>query len=790
MYCPSPVVAKAITLGIVEPNRVKRLAGRVQRRARDLPSCDLIWIEELLHYRWITPYQAGALLAHVGAERVEHASPQPDSPLEIGPYVVLDRVGCSDLGATYRGRLRGAADRVAIRCLSPGGADPESVAAQLETETGAWRSLEDPCVIATQCLPLPPGPPVLVSAWVEAEPLARLLCAGSRLSCAAALAIWRQLVAVLARADTCGLVHGDLRPSNVLVHPSGRVLVTGCGLRRALKGAALRVARRLPPERYDYVAPQVAYGDTAPDASSDIYALGCLLYHMVTGRAPFPGADAATKCAAHRAGRPCDPRSLGVELAAEVRAVLVGTLEPDALRRIGSYNELLSRIPPSAARPVRSLQAELGRRSAPRWTNLADEPRPPRLPRWAVAAGVVILACTAAFGGRVRLLPLLRLPFAERPGPAARLRPVAPERENAAPTRVPTRALWDATEKLRRAYEKAQPGQTIVLQSPGPYLMDELEILKPIELRGDKGVTPLFLGGPGAGLRITARDVRLENLHFIRLNEALAMRGTARAMIDCQAPRCVVSDCSFQDLGPEPSAAVAIFWRAAEPVGSEPASLECRNLLFRNLACGVSLAPRTAVRLSLIQCMHLGPGPLVRSASLVAGRALDAVDVSLAQVTVYGSTAIEHSFAHPADDMPPLRVATEACLVLPADRQQPVLEVRYAGQPNIPMPRVSWTGARTFCPSDACLLRVWPGPGELAWQLPGITAWNEYWKSRPTGVIGIPVPFASRLEDPAEVPRPRPADGQPVGADPSLLCYPPRISAEQLALFIARLTAR
>ena len=140
MYWGSPLLAKAVSLGLVEPRRLARLDRRVRRRARDLPSCDLIWTEELVHARCITRYQAQALLrstafaphpasptmpaidpeteqkptvagVHSAAQETvdgpaasAHA-PGPEhrsDPLQIGPFLVFDRAGRSDLGATYR----------------------------------------------------------------------------------------------------------------------------------------------------------------------------------------------------------------------------------------------------------------------------------------------------------------------------------------------------------------------------------------------------------------------------------------------------------------------------------------------------------------------------------------------------------------------------------------------------------------------------------------------------------------------------------------------------------------
>src|SRR5207244_11357275 len=122
-----------------------------------------------------------------------------------------------------------------------------------------------------------------------------------------------ELIKLLAKADAQGLVHGDLRPSNVIVDGQGQIHLIDCGVRRAMPNAGLRVERNLPPDRYDYVAPEVAAGEIPADPVNDIYAIGCLLYHLVTGRPPYFGGSAERKCALHRAGRLIDARTLGGE---------------------------------------------------------------------------------------------------------------------------------------------------------------------------------------------------------------------------------------------------------------------------------------------------------------------------------------------------------------------------------------------------------------------------------------------------------------------------------------------
>jgi hypothetical protein len=413
-----------------------------------------------------------------------------------------------------------------------------------------------------------------------------------------------------------------------------------------------------------------------------------------------------------------------------------------------------------------------------------------------------------------RMLPVLRIPASDGRRVAKH---AAPGDRKAGSRRADPRAvtgLWNATEELRRAYEDAQPDSTITLKSPGPFLMDAIDITKPITLRGADDVRPLFLGGPGCGLRIAASQVRLENLHFLQVGQPLAgqRRHDSRAMIECSGSRLTLDGCSFQDTSRESDLATAVSWRPpadthhgvapavlagrgrssdvhAAEYSSQPAGFEGRNLLFRKVGVGVDVNGMAAVRLRLENCVHLGPGPLVSSASL-PGRPFEAIELSVLSVTVFGASTITHAFGHPIDDMLPLSVVAENSLLVPQVREQPILAVRYAAPTATLMPKVSWSGSGSICPADATVLELTRSPDTAPVRLTDIAAWKAYWGPRQTGLVGLRLECPDTvLSNPTQVPRLR-ADGQTAaGAELSQLRYPPAVTLEQLPILLMRLTA-
>jgi hypothetical protein len=347
--------------------------------------------------------------------------------------------------------------------------------------------------------------------------------------------------------------------------------------------------------------------------------------------------------------------------------------------------------------------------------------------------------------------------------------------------------IWSASDELRRAYEAAPPHGTITLQSPGPFLMDAVEIRKPITLRGADSVRPLFLGGPGAALRVAADDVCLENLHFVRVASSLAgqTRHDSPAVVEFAGDNGAVRACSWHILDTTAPPPAAIRWNRTLRRDGRPSLLELKHVTWSGVDAGVLPVGDGAMRLVLENSVHRGAGELVRSTS-TPGAAFDSIELHFTRVTVAGSGLVRHRFPHPIDGALPLRIIAEDCLIVPRDRDQPILSVAYAAQPVTLMPKVSWSGSSTICPADATTLAVDRGPEASPWRAADVAAWNAYWGAHPTGLIGAPLDFASAPDDIASTAS-LSANSTAGGADQTQLALPPRVALEQLPLLMKRL---
>jgi eukaryotic-like serine/threonine-protein kinase len=193
----------------------------------------------------------------------------------------------------------------------------------------------------------------LAMEYVPGRSLAEALEAGRPFAAPVALDIARQLAGALASLQALGIVHRDVKPGNVRVLPSGQVKLLDFGIAliesaRRLTWAGLSHAVGTP----DYMAPEQIRGRRG-DARTDVYALGTLLYEMLTGHLPFEPGDVGAVLEAKLHGEPTLPSAHLPGIDPALEAILLRALARDPRDRYAGAGELLDDLrDPSAVRPA------------------------------------------------------------------------------------------------------------------------------------------------------------------------------------------------------------------------------------------------------------------------------------------------------------------------------------------------------------------------------------------------------------------------------------------------------
>jgi tetratricopeptide (TPR) repeat protein/tRNA A-37 threonylcarbamoyl transferase component Bud32 len=269
----------------------------------------------------------------------------------VGPYRLLRRLGAGGMGEVYLAEDSRLRRQVALKRLTDRTLCGAEVRARILREARAAGKLQHPGIAAVFDV-VEDGEAVwIVMEYVPGETLAARL-KRDRLPVDAALGIGTQIAEALAHAHAHGVVHCDLKPSNVQLTPDGRVRVLDFGLaqrpERALAAEETRL-RSLDVSQADsgrvtgtagYMAPERLRG-LRPDERSDVYSLGVVLFQLLTGRKPFAGTDLVAVAAAALSAPAPAASSVEPEIPGAVSLVVSRALSADPAARFASATELV-----------------------------------------------------------------------------------------------------------------------------------------------------------------------------------------------------------------------------------------------------------------------------------------------------------------------------------------------------------------------------------------------------------------------------------------------------------------
>jgi serine/threonine protein kinase len=268
----------------------------------------------------------------------------------LGAYEIVAAVGAGGMGEVYRARDARLHRDVAIKVLPDLFArDPERLA-RFEREACTLAALSHPHIAHVYGVEESGRVYALVMEFVEGEDLAERIGRGGAIPLDEALPIAKQIAEALEAAHEQGIVHRDLKPANIKVRPDGAVKVLDFGLAKAMgaDGAGARADLENSPTITSpfalsdmgvilgtaaYMAPEQAKGKPV-DKRADIWAFGCVLYEMLTGRRPFAGEDVTDTLAAIVRADP-DWSALPADTPPAIRTLLRRCLEKDRLQVAG-----------------------------------------------------------------------------------------------------------------------------------------------------------------------------------------------------------------------------------------------------------------------------------------------------------------------------------------------------------------------------------------------------------------------------------------------------------------------
>jgi formylglycine-generating enzyme required for sulfatase activity len=266
----------------------------------------------------------------------------------LGVYELLEKLGEGGMGAVWKARHTRLDKLVAVKVLPPRWTDSAAALSRFQREMRAVGKLEHAHIVRAMDAGDVNGTHYLVMEYVEGTDLGKLVKERGRCKVDSACEMVCQAALGLAHAHKAGLVHRDVKPSNLFLSKQGTVKLLDLGLARLHDESAAADSEALTAQGQvlgtpDYMAPE-QWGDThAAGAPADLYALGCTLFYLLIGRAPY--ADArhsapANKMHGHVMEAAPDLRALRPDVPEAVDALYRRLMAKEPKERFASADEL------------------------------------------------------------------------------------------------------------------------------------------------------------------------------------------------------------------------------------------------------------------------------------------------------------------------------------------------------------------------------------------------------------------------------------------------------------------
>lgn len=210
----------------------------------------------------------------------------PEQPKIIGHFKVIGVLGKGAMGEVYEGVDEGLGRRVAVKILGAKHRESNEFKTRFLREGRALASMNHPNIVQIYAIGEHERRPYLAMEYLDGEDLGQALKKKGPIHPGDAAESIRQSAIGLREAQRAGVVHRDVKPSNLVVTSEGKVKVTDFGLAKALQEDLSITATGVFVGTPDYLAPEQAMGEEV-DARADVYALGCSLFHMCSGHPPF-----------------------------------------------------------------------------------------------------------------------------------------------------------------------------------------------------------------------------------------------------------------------------------------------------------------------------------------------------------------------------------------------------------------------------------------------------------------------------------------------------------------------
>ena len=324
--------------------------------------------------------------------------------------VIDELLGQGGMARVYRGKQENLDRFVAIKVLPPYYAADPAFVERFKLEARAMAKLSHPNIVTVHDAGEENGRLFIIMEYVGGGTLKQKMANSMQMR--EVIQIISEVASALTYAHSMGIVHRDVKPVNVLMDASGRAVLSDFGIAKVLQTSAALTRDGAGVGTPEYMSPEQCRGGPV-DARTDIYALGVMLYEMLTGHTPFEADNYTALAHAHIYEAPPPPSRLNPRVSPAVQSVVMKALEKDPANRFHKATEMASALDAAAA-----AQAPVVPMARPVAPALARSVEPAQRPMPSQTPAIYCPRCRAPNTPYQRFCSTCGFAFAAQPAPA------------------------------------------------------------------------------------------------------------------------------------------------------------------------------------------------------------------------------------------------------------------------------------------------------------------------------------------------------------------------------------
>ena len=254
-------------------------------------------------------------------------------------YEILERIGTGGMAIVYKAKCHRLNRLVAIKILKSDLAQNEEFRRRFNAESQAVAQLSHPNIVSGYDVSRGGDMEYIVMELIDGITLKQYMEKRGQLNWRESLHFITQIMRGLSHAHSRGIIHRDIKPQNIMVLRDGSVKVADFGIACLADSAQTLTQEALGSVHY--ISPEQARGDR-PDARSDIYSSGVVLYEMLTGRLPFEGESAVSVAIQHLSSIPLAPREINPDIPEQLELICMKAMAPDLEHRYQSADAMIA----------------------------------------------------------------------------------------------------------------------------------------------------------------------------------------------------------------------------------------------------------------------------------------------------------------------------------------------------------------------------------------------------------------------------------------------------------------